>query len=125
MKDWIGTAWDALTKKLGALNAFLRPIAREIEIGVKERDKSRVVAACDAMDSRTHETREACDASDDLTAYVRTSLEDDNWTALEAGNIALKVQRLIDELEDIATGHDEDDEPVDGGQDDPPGIHQP
>lgn len=109
MQSFLRRAWDALTKKLGAVSAFILPIARTVEIGIAENDSAKILSACDEWDKRAHETRETLDAGDELVAHMRQSLADGNISAIEAGTGALLVEKLIDEAEDIATGVDEDD----------------
>lgn len=111
MKNWLRKAWTAVTNKLGSLAAFITPVARELEVGIAEADKDKILAACDQLDARFHETDETTAAGRELTAHCRKALEDDNLDAIEAAEGLVLIQKLIDEAEDIVTGRDEDDAP--------------
>lgn len=114
MDSLLRKAWKLVTDKLGAIASFLLPAAEQIQVAVSQGDKAKILLICDEIDSRTHETREACDAADAFTAHVRKSADDNRLDLIEGGEGALLLERLVDELEDIATGKDEDDEPPAG-----------
>lgn len=114
MESILSRAWNALTRKLGTLAGFILPIGRELEVAIADRDTARAQAAADAWKARAHELREALDAGDAVFAEVETALEDGRLDALEASRVALKLERFVDEAEDVLTGTDEDDNPPAG-----------
>lgn len=122
MKNWIGIAWEKVTNKLGGMLPFLKGAASEIEIAIANKDKAKILEICDAMDARFHEMDEATVAGRDFTAEVRQAVANDALDMVESGRVALKLQRFVDEMEDVATGVDEDDAPP---VENPPDPHDP
>ena len=112
MDSFLTRAWNALTSKLGSLAAFIRPVAEELEVSIRTGDVAKAEAACNAWDGRAHEMRETLDAGDELVAHIRASIADGKLDAIEAARGLLKVERLLDEGEDVLTGRDEDDAPT-------------
>lgn len=109
MESILLRGYEAIESKLGGLASFIPAIAQSIKKSIDEEDYAAVDAKLRELDKRTHEGREALAAADNLAAYVRQALRDGDLTLAEGAEMALLVERLVDEAEDVVTGVDEDD----------------
>jgi len=96
--------WATLMEKLGPAGAFVPMVADAVAVGVNEETAAEILKRCD-------ETDEAADALKAASTKTRAALADGKLSIAEAADLALALEKVIDEFEDIATGVDEDDAP--------------
>jgi len=102
MKSYLKDLWAKAMLKLGAVASFVPAIAAQINVALD---------AGDAAKLRAHavELKEAGQAQIDLGDALLIATEDGTLDLVEGSEIALKIERMLDELEDVAKGYDEDD----------------
>ena len=126
MRRFIVDLWDKAMAKLGIFASFIPGIASELKVAVETDDGEK---------ARRHgiELVEAGEALKVLGQSVVDATQEDRdgvirITAAEGSDILLKLEAAIDEIEDVATGRDEDDQvvpPDGGGGEDDPDVHDP
>ena len=94
--------WQKIVDKLGSLSGLVVLVADEVKIKLAADDQA-------GADARLAEAEEAVDQLKVVIAGIRRDISDGYLTATEIAAEALQIEKLIDELEDIKTGVDEDD----------------
>jgi hypothetical protein len=99
--------YQKFLKKLGQAAVLVPVVADRLKVALGAGDTAQALAICTELD-------EAADAMKELSAEVRAALAPDadgvsRLSGLEGGEIAKALENLADEVEDVATGHDEDD----------------
>lgn len=105
MKNHLLSLWKAVKAKLGTLAAFIPTIAESIQTAI---------AADDLVKARAHlvELGEAGQALVTFSEKGLLALEDGKLSVMEDAMLALELQKVADEFEDVVTGVDEDDAPA-------------
>lgn len=104
MKNHLLSLWKAVKTKLGHLAAFIPTIAESIQTALAEEDADKARA-------HVHELREAAEAIVAFCDKADEALADDKLSLMEDAMLLLELQKVADEIEDVVTGVDEDDEP--------------
>ena len=102
MENYVQNLIDKVEERLGAAAGMIARVGEEIKVTLDEGDLS-------AMEGRVQEAREAAGSMILLCDHLAASLEDGSLSATEMGGAALLLNKFLDELEDVATGVDEDD----------------
>lgn len=107
MKNYLGMIVAKAKSLLGPLWAFVPAILGTLKQALKAGDKAEILAVCQQIEDRALQEQEHAAAMLELVAMVREAVADDAITAAEFAAIAEQVQTVIDEAEDIVTGHDD------------------
>ena len=104
MRNFVEELTEKAGAKLGHLSTFVVSAAKEVKIKMKDGD-------VDSANARLDEADEALDAGKALVAHLRTAISDGSLDAVELHGGALRLNEFMDEIEDVATGVDEDKVP--------------
>lgn len=105
MKSFSQIIWKKVVGFLGEAALLVRPVAKQIKI---LKDAGDV----EGLRKVATEGLEAIDAEREVYLGILNDTEDGTLDLAETGDLAILVERWVDEREDQITGHDEDDAPA-------------
>lgn len=95
--------WGIVQQKLGpSITGFLGPIAKSLSVDIKNED-------AEAISKRADELIEFGDEIKNLGTDLKTAVADGKLDGIEAKDLILQLEAVVDEGEDVVTGVDEDD----------------
>jgi hypothetical protein len=109
MISFLTKAFEAVSGKLGGIAVFIPAIAERIRVAIKSRDVEKVKKGVASLRARNVELREVCDGIDDFCDYADAAVADGQLDGIEMGRAGLKLEKIVDEAEDVLRGYDEDD----------------
>ena len=104
MDNYLEKLWDLAEAKMGALAGLAPTIAANVKISLKEGDVGMVRV-------RATELRECAAAQDRLGVALLDAVADGSVDLAEGADVALALEKVLDEAEDVIRGYDEDKEP--------------
>jgi hypothetical protein len=105
MNSFLENLYAKVIAKLGSLASFIPMIASNLKKALVEGDIAKIKA-------RTHELRELAAAQTNLANVIDDAVADGSIDLVEGSEIAIALERMIDEAEDVIKGIDEDDAPA-------------
>jgi len=97
--SYLEGVWDRFTAKLGPLAALIPQVAESVKIGLGEGDAAKVSA-------QAVQLREVAAALAGIAAHVEAAVDDGSVDLAETSTLALKIEKFLDELGDVASGVD-------------------
>lgn len=91
---------------------FIPILAGQLQAAITAKDTAKILEIADRLEATAREEREHADAMDALAAHLKTMVADGKVDGLEAAEGLELLQEMVDQGEDIVTGHDEDDPPT-------------
>ena len=100
---------EGLISKLGKWSFIVPLLLAQLKKALTKSDIAKVTALAAQIRARAHEMREAADAIEHVADEAEAAAMDQTVDADEVIAVLADCTKAVDELEDIATGKDEDD----------------
>jgi len=91
--------WNKVIDALGVFAAFIPGIAAQVKIAIAEGDVAKLDAHLDELD-------EAAEALKKFVVKGKSAIDDGTLDLIEGSDLALELEKVIDELEDVVKGRD-------------------
>jgi len=98
-ESYLEKLWDRAMSKLGSLASFVPMIAAQIKAALAEKDVEKIKAHAVQM-------KEAAAAQDALADKIIDAVADGTIDLIEGSEIALALENVLAEYQDVAVGHD-------------------
>lgn len=105
MENYVQLLIEKVESRLGPAASLIATLGKEIKVSIEEGDLK-------AVQARIHEAREAAGSLTLVCDHFDMALSDGSLSATEIGGGALLLSSLLDQMEDVVTGVDEDDSPL-------------
>ena len=102
MESYLSKIWGLIVSKMGPFGGFIVGIVSKIELDINDANVGKI-------QSRAVEMKEAAGVLDRFADKILAAVEDGTLTIEEGSDLALGMEKVLDEIEDIIKGRDEDD----------------
>lgn len=92
--------WEKAMNALGVFASFIPGIAAAVKIAIEKGDVEKLNGHLDQLD-------EAADAIKAFVAKGKEAISDGTLDLIEGSELALELEKVVDELEDVASGQDD------------------
>jgi len=92
--------WGKVLAKLGSFASFIPAIAAALKVAIANDDVEKVAAHLQQLD-------EAADAIKEFVTRGQAAIADGSLSLVEGSELALALERVVDELDDVVKGHDD------------------